>query len=348
LIGPAAGATNAMTYDDYMESALLMTNGGYNGVLNNPEDNIDTKRNTMSMAFVTTAAAATTTKATMMIDFAMVSIGWVEDSSHPTPTYQFTPTSGRMVRGAATSTQAVLAAAAEGVNMGSWKGTLADDNMHWVVMATTSVPSGFDVQLDMAGVNLNNANRFMIETGFDLDSANLTSGQVPLTYLQICDWVSSSGVNNPADSNCTTGGWRTLNMRNIPIVATSTENSLHYEIYDGYFSDGNNSSYSTPLANFINTTNSNTVTFRYYSDTQTNQNIAIDFLRMYAFISPTYTPAAAQAMINGSATNTPPGLWFQGPTTSNVAYDTDMNNQYIYTVGNNATPDWYIDVYSRG
>ncbi|MBL8030203.1 MAG: hypothetical protein JNN11_03070, partial [Candidatus Doudnabacteria bacterium] len=46
----------------------------------NPEDNIDTKRNQMTMSFVTTVAAATTTKATMMIDFAMVSIGWVDTS----------------------------------------------------------------------------------------------------------------------------------------------------------------------------------------------------------------------------------------------------------------------------
>jgi hypothetical protein len=258
-------------------------------------------------------------------------------------TYQFTPTSGRIVRGVATSTQALLAAAAEGVNMGSWKGTLADDNMHWVVVATSSTPTGFDVQLDMAGVNLNNANRFMIETGFDLDSLNNTTAQVPQTFLQICDWVSSLGVNNAADSNCTTGGWRTLNMRSVPVVATATESSLHYEIYDGYFSDGNNGSYSTPLANFINTSNSNTVTFRYYSDTATNQNIAIDFLRLYSFVSPTYTPGAAQPMINGSATNTPGGLFFVAPTTSNIPYDTDMNNQFIYTVGNNATPDWYIE-----
>ncbi|MBL8030733.1 MAG: hypothetical protein JNK33_00185, partial [Candidatus Doudnabacteria bacterium] len=258
-------------------------------------------------------------------------------------TYQFTPTAGRIVRGAATSTQALLAAAAEGVNTGSWKGTLTDDNMHWVVMATSGVPSGFDVQLDMAGVNLNGANKFMIETGFDLDSNNMTTSQVPHTYLQICDWVSSSGVDNAADSNCTTGGWRTLNMKRVPVVATSSENSIHYEIYDGYFSNGNNGSYSTPLANFINTSVNNTVTFRYYSNTATNMNIAVDFLRMYAFISPTYMPAAATPMVNGSTTTTPAGLWFVGPTTSNIAYDTDMNSQFIYTVGNNATPDWYIE-----
>jgi hypothetical protein len=239
-------------------------------------------------------------------------------------TYQFVPTDGRLVKGTATTTMSGAAAAAEGTNTGSWKGTLADDNYHWVVVATTTLPSGFDVQLDLAGVNLNNANKFMIETGFDLDSATANASRAPMTYIQICDWVSSTGVDNVADSNCA-GGWRTLNNRKVPIFATSSENSLHYEIYDGYFSKGDNTAYATPLTNFIHTASSSTVTIRYYSDTKTDQSIAIDFLRLYSYITPVYFPSAVvQATSTGVVT---------GPSSSNVANAVAKDSTYMYVVG---------------
>ena len=238
-------------------------------------------------------------------------------------TYQYTPTAGRLVRGTATATVASLAASAEGINTGSWKGTLADDNFHWVVMSTTTVPTGFDVQLDMNNVSLNGSNKFMVETGFDLDSAGVTTQQVPHTLIQICDWTSATGVDNLADSNCTTGGWRTINARKIPVIATSAEVQLHMEIYDGYFSDGNNVPYSTPLANFINA--SSTVTFRYYSTTNTGQNIAIDYLRMYAFVSPIYHPAGAVHETASGAVSS--------DSTSNAITAMAKDSTYLYAVG---------------
>ncbi|MFA5229913.1 MAG: hypothetical protein WC422_00320 [Candidatus Paceibacterota bacterium] len=51
---------------------------------------------------------------------------------------------------------------------------------------------------------------------------------------QICDWVSSTGVDNAADAQCTTGGWRDLNPREGTYSNTTVTHRL-YEIYNGYF-----------------------------------------------------------------------------------------------------------------
>ncbi len=48
-------------------------------------------------------------------------------------TYQFVPTAGNLVTGTELNANSLLAASAEGINTGSWKGTLADDNFHWMV-----------------------------------------------------------------------------------------------------------------------------------------------------------------------------------------------------------------------
>ncbi len=138
-------------------------------------------------------------------------------------------TGGQLVVGTEKNADSATAAAAEGVNTGSWKGTLADDAFHWVVTGTTT---GVDVQLTVGNVALNGANTLMIQTDFDLDNAALA------TVVQICDWVSATGVDNAADAQCTTGGWRTLNNRKTPIVATATT-SYHWQIYDGYCATGN-------------------------------------------------------------------------------------------------------------
>ncbi|MDO8515755.1 MAG: hypothetical protein Q7S28_00730, partial [bacterium] len=76
-------------------------------------------------------------------------------------TFQFVPVSGTIVTGTATTTLAATAAAAEGVNVGSWKGTLADDAFHWVILSTAS---GIDVNLDVGQVQLNGANTLIIQT----------------------------------------------------------------------------------------------------------------------------------------------------------------------------------------
>jgi hypothetical protein len=217
-------------------------------------------------------------------DFAMVSFSWVEDADHQSTQYQFTPTAGTIITGASTTINSFAAASAEGINTGSWKGTLADDNLHWVVAGEN--PGGLDINLTLGGVQLNGANKMIIQTEFDLDATVLS------TEVQICDWRSSTSVNYAADSECTTGGWRTLNTRNasqVPVAFTHTSGvAFQWHIYNGYWSTGTTggSTVNTPLANFIS--DSNEIKIRYYSTTNTASQISIDYLRVYPIVDPIY------------------------------------------------------------
>jgi hypothetical protein len=47
--------------------------------------------------------------------------------------YQHIPTSENLVTGTESNITSATAAAAGGTNVGSWKGTLADDNFHWTI-----------------------------------------------------------------------------------------------------------------------------------------------------------------------------------------------------------------------
>jgi hypothetical protein len=124
-------------------------------------------------------------------------------------------------------------AATEGVNTGSWKGTLGDDNLHWVVAGEN--PGGLDVNLTLGGVQLNGANKIIVQTEFDLDATVLA------TEVQICDWLSATDVDDLADSECTGGGWRTLNTKNasqVPVALTHTTGiAFQWHIYNGYWSN---------------------------------------------------------------------------------------------------------------
>ena len=275
--------TTAMLYNDPLVTAGVAS-GGMAGYMTNPEDYIDTVNNEMRLNLNTTADGASTTNSVNVWDFAMVSFSWVEDANHESATYQFNPTHGVIVTGASTTITSATAAAAEGTNVGSWKGTLADDNYHWVVAGAGA--SGLDVNLTVGGVQLNGANKLIIQTEFDLDPTVLA------TEVQICDWTSSTDVDDAADSECTGGGWRTLNTRNasqVPVALTHTAGTaFQWHVYNGYWSTGTTggTAVNTPLTNFLN--GSDQIKIRYFSTTNSTSEIAIDYLRVYAIVDPVY------------------------------------------------------------
>jgi hypothetical protein len=281
LVG--ASLTTALAYTD----ALVATgaaSGGMAGYLTNPEDHVDTVNNKMNLSLVTTTAVGTTTNPVAVWDFAMVSFSWVEDADHESTTYQFTPTFGTIITGASTTINSAAVGAAEGVNTGSWKGTLANDDFHWVVAGAGA--SGLNMNLTFGGVKLNGANKLIIQTEFDLDPTALA------TEVQICDWTSSTDVDDLADDECTGGGWRTLNTKNasqVPVTLTHTSAvTYQWHIYNGYWSTGTTggTSINTPLTNFLN--GADEIKIRYFSSTNSASQIAIDFLRVYAIVDPIY------------------------------------------------------------
>jgi len=223
-------------------------------------------------------------------DFAMASIQWIEDANHASASWQFNPTGGELVTGTAQNILAATAASTEGVNLGSWRGTITNDDFHWAVASTSG---GYNMQLTYNGVQLNGANVMVINTEFDLDAT------APSTLIQICDWESSVSVDNAADSQCTGGGWRTLNNRKVGITTTSPSTYTFF-FYDGYWSDGSNTPISTPLTNFVKSTNESRI--RLFSTTNTTSVVSIDYMTLSAVINPVYFPAGITNLGSGATT----------------------------------------------
>ncbi len=239
-------------------------------------------------------------------------------------TYQFAPTGGTIVTGSNPAILGTTAASTEGVNMGDYRGAIADDNLHFGITSTTG---GYNAYLDIAGVELNNANVLLIQTEFDLDAT------IPTTLIQICDWVSSTGVNSAADSECTTGGWRNLNL-NDTAINTATPSAYSWQIYNGYWDSSATSSIDTPLTNFLN---SGSIRVRYYSTTNTSSIVNIDFLRVFAVVHPIYA-ASGVTQISGGA---PLGNYTQ--TIIGGVTQTGADNAYFRVPGTgSAISDFYF------
>ena len=247
--------------------------------------------------------------------------------------YQFTPTHGTIVTGASTTISSATLGTTEGVNTGSWKGTLADDNYHWVIAGEN--PGGLDVNLTIGGVQLNGANKLIIQTEFDLDATVLA------TEVQICDWLSPTDVDDLADDECTGGGWRTLNTKNasqVPVTLThSTGIPFQWHIYNGYWSTGTTGgdSINTPLINFVN--GAHEIKIRYLSGTNGTTQIAIDYLRVYAIVDPVYHPADFTQISGGTVVGHYGNTFSMGNTATAQQVVTSGDNLYLDVPGTVAT-----------
>ncbi len=267
------GTTNALTtytWTDSWQSAELQAN---------PEDYIDTVNNLARLRRRTSVSTDTTAGDIGDWDFAMVSIRWVEEPARVTLISQYTPTGGQLVVGAEVT--------ASLTNISTWRGLSGNDGRYWSVTRTTS-PAGMDRQIFFDGVNQYGANKMLIT----LESANVTTADA--FRYQICDWVSSTLVDAAASGNCTTGGWRTLNMRKVDLTQT-TDTTTSIEIYDGYFWDRTTSPgtvVSTPIANFIKTDATKRVLIRVFSTVSSVVQHNMDEARIELAIDPVYEPSS--------------------------------------------------------
>ena len=286
----AIGETSTfnMTYTDNITGGVAASVG----MQANAPAYINTVNNSMNLRLRTSAGGNVNNDSVHDVDFIMVSPQWVENPKTPTRTHAFTPTDGALINGTSQAVAAATGPNAEGVNVGSWKGALASDSYHWTFAST---PAGMDAQLSFGGVTLNGANAMLVETRFDQDTT------VPGARVQICDWVSSASVDNAADAQCTTGGWRTLNNLKNPTDATAPA-TYTWQVSDGYWNDGTNNAVSTPLGNFLD--GSNTVKLRYFSTTNTTSTLAIDYATITPVVNSIYTAGGFTNLGSGSVTNT--------------------------------------------
>ncbi len=239
---------------------------------------------------------------------------------------QYTATGGNLVTGTNTT---IVSNAASG-NTGSYRGTLASDNFRWIITATTS---GFDQQLQFDGSQLNGANKFIVV--MEAAASNTTLQRV----YQICDWTSSTNVDNAADAQCTTGGWRTMNIRDA-VLTSATETAYTWHIYDGYWNQSGsvNSPLSTPLSNFIRSSDGR-ILLRGYAPTNCNTcTHTFDYARVDTVIDPIYTPAGATNLGIGTATNN-----YTNATNALFTGQSASDNQYVQFAGTSTTTaDFYL------
>ncbi|MEI8361167.1 MAG: hypothetical protein WCG01_03500 [bacterium] len=319
-VGSTTGA--ALTYIDNITDSSP-NNGGALGMFTSPASFIDssTSTNNMNMRVRTASDSASTTNAIGQMDFAMVSLQWTYDNSHFSENSRFTPVAGTIVVGNATTSDTASTSLAEGVNMGSWRGTLYDDNFHWMVYSLN--PGGIDFNLDLGRVQLNNANTLIINTEIDEDAT------APQLLVQICDWVSPTSVDAAADTQCTGGGWRTLN-NNKTAINISAATAYVWYLYDGFWAAATSSNVvvSTPLDHFVST--SSRIKIRYYSPTNTATAVKIDYLRAQAVVNPVYTAAGFATITAGTVA----GGYM---STNNVTQNLTTDNLYLTFTGTAAS-----------
>ncbi len=208
---------------------------------------------------------------------------------------RYAPTGGSLLVG----TEATITSGATTGNVGSWRGTIANESspgFNWTV--NTDAVGGLDQELQIDNVSLNGANKFVVTINANAGIATLNR------WYQICDWVSSTAVDNPADAQCTGGGWRTLNKTNGSIraaIAETTQRTYTWHIYDGYWTTAvtTNTPVSTPLANFIRAANGR-VLVRAYSDSAVASTHLINYLNLQAVVDPIYFPSSVTKIAGGS------------------------------------------------
>ncbi|MBL8015395.1 MAG: hypothetical protein JNK26_04370 [Candidatus Doudnabacteria bacterium] len=200
---------------------------------------------------------------------------------------------------AATSGQLVVGtnAATSAANTGSWQGTIGNDGNYWLVNRVAAATS-LNLQVRVTGVNLQNANKLILT----FEDSNVTTATA--YQHEICDWVSSTGVDAAADSECTGGGWRNLNPRKSTYNNTA-ETSRVYELYDGYFwniSASPGTPISTPLSNFVSG-GTQAVLVRVVSNVSATTQYYLEWFGVEPAIDPIYEPADITLTAAGTTTN---------------------------------------------
>jgi len=215
--------------------------------------------------------------------------------------YQYAPTGGLLQTG----TEVTVSGTAP-INVGSWRGTLASDDVYWSTTNLTSGTDRLDKRIYIDGVVLNGANKLVITYEGYVSATGLT-------YLvQIYDNSSST--------------WRTLNDCGTTLSSIS-DATYTYEIYDGYWT------VSTPLANFITTDSNKRVQLRIYS------TAAIIYARYHYLDRMQLETAVDTYYTAGGMTNT-----FGGTVGNdyNYTYKSDDKRMSVTNKSSGSPMDYYL------
>jgi hypothetical protein len=320
------GTTNlatTYTYEDHIFNNLPFAN--------DPKDYIDQINDRVNVRIRTSTATATA-NVTRDIDFVMVTFSWREDPvGIITLQSSYESTGGSLVTG----TEATITSAATSGNVGSWRGTLAQDatapGWNWTV--NTNAATGLDQELQIDNVSLNGANKMMVVVRAASSVATINR------QYQICDWVSTANVDNAADANCTGGGWRTMNLAKTNITTTTITNYT-WHIYDGYWttSTTGNTPVSTPLTNFVRNDSTKRVLIRAYSPSAVAGTHTIDWARISPVIDSMYSAAGFTQITGGTVATS-----YINTINATLTGQTAVNAVYLNVPGTaGAIADFYL------
>lgn len=273
---PTPGADSSATF------AYVWTDSWVNPELqSNAEGSVDTVNGLMNWRLRTSAASSTGATTTGDLDFAMMSVRYLDNPAQTSISHDFTPIGGVMATGTAV-------AKAQFLN-NSWKALLGMDSAangaseYWQIARTN--PGGLSLLYYIDGVKLSGANKIIVT----IKDANIVTADA---YVhQICDWVSSSSVDNASDANCP-GGWRTLNPRKATSSATA-DTIRKYHVYDGYFLNGTvapGSKIMTPVSNFVSNDNARRVLLRTWSTVNSVTQYRVDYVMAESAKDSIYEP----------------------------------------------------------
>lgn len=223
---------------------------------------VDRNNNAANLRFRT--GASDTTARTVTWDFAFVTIKSI--LPHNPEHYRFTPTGGVVTYGTETDS--------------NYRFAIGDDATNWQINADGS--NGVDTYLSFTGVTIPaGANKFIITSN--------TGWSVGSNPFEIFVWDFTGG-----------GQWRELTPHGTNYTGDATVTNYDYaqiEVYDGYFTDGNNNYVSTPLSNFVS---GGEVRIRINSDS-TSANLYWDFAQIQFVIGVGF--AAANMTITSGSVN---------------------------------------------
>ncbi len=307
--------SNATTTYTYTDSIIT------NYFASNPTDYVDRRDQVSTIRFRTSASTLVGSNVSPDIDFIFLSVQYIQKArDYPSLNAQFIGTGGQLVSGTEIPTQLRAQGSA-----GSYKGTMNDDVFYWQVNQDTS--NGLNQQVQIDDVRLNNANTLIITTIASASAATLNR------YYQICDWKNPNFVNNVADTECTGGGWRTLNKTNgtaRAAIAETTQRTYRWFIYNGYWttSDTGNTPVNTPLANFVEP-GVNRVLIRTYAPASVAAIHYWDYIAVQPVIDSYYYPSGYLKIRGGSVA----GSYINAENPPTQVSGTNANGSDGYYVG---------------
>ncbi len=234
-------------------------------------------------------SAASSASGTLTLDFVFVSIRYL--GPYKSVSNRWVPTGATITNGTN--------------NASNFRYANRDDSNYYSV---TPSGSGTDYYLSFSNVEIpTNANKIIIDT-------RARSSAASQTYeIYLYDFVNTTWREvTPHSTNYTSDG------------TLSTEELVQVEVYDGYFSNASDAPVSTPISNFVS---SSQMRVRYVMASTTNR-LEIDWVNVEIANDPVYF-AADSTITNGTITNEYNDTTTDDATTS-------------YTITNSSGIDFYL------